>query len=42
LKFAAIIEYADNRGKIAQIRPMHRQYQTKLKEEGTSQYALYR
>ena len=34
MKFAAIIEYAPSPEKIAEIRPVHRQYQTKLKETG--------
>ena len=32
MKFAAIIEYAQDKAKIAEIRPTHRQYLTKLKE----------
>jgi hypothetical protein len=34
MKFAAIIEYIQDRAKIAEIRPTHRQYLTSLKETG--------
>src|SRR5262249_9688512 len=34
MKFAAIIEYTQDKAKIAQIRPVHRQYLTGLKEKG--------
>lgn len=34
MKFAAIIEYAADPAKIAEVRPSHRQYLTKLKEAG--------
>lgn len=34
MKFAAIIEYIQDKAKIAEIRPVHRQYLTGLKEKG--------
>jgi len=34
MKFAAIIEYAQDKPKIQSIRPMHRQYSASLKEKG--------
>jgi uncharacterized protein len=34
MKFAAIIEYIQDKDKIGQIRPTHRQYLTQLKSEG--------
>jgi hypothetical protein len=34
MKFAAIIEYAKDREKIAQVRPVHRQYLASLREKG--------
>ena len=34
MKFAAIIEYLQDKAKIAEIRPLHRQYLTSLKEKG--------
>ena len=34
MKFAAIIEYAQDKAKIAEIRPTHRQYLATLKAEG--------
>jgi uncharacterized protein YciI len=34
MKFAAIIEYAQDKVKIAEIRPVHRQYLAILKERG--------
>lgn len=34
MKFAAIIEYIQDKDKIGQIRPSHRQYLTSLKEKG--------
>jgi uncharacterized protein len=34
MKFAAVIEYIQDKAKIAQIRPSHRQYLTDLKEKG--------
>jgi hypothetical protein len=34
MKFAAIIEYIQDKGKIAEVRPTHRQYLTGLKEKG--------
>ena len=34
MKFAAIIEYAADPAKIAEIRPVHRQYQAGLKQSG--------
>jgi uncharacterized protein len=34
MKFAAIIEYIQNKEKIAAIRPVHRQYLASLKEKG--------
>jgi len=34
MKFAAIIEYAPDKAKIAQIRPEHRHYLTSLRERG--------
>jgi hypothetical protein len=34
VKFAAIIEYAQDRAKIAELRPTHRQYLASLKEKG--------
>jgi uncharacterized protein len=34
MKFAAIIEYTQDKAKIAEVRPVHRQYLTGLKEKG--------
>jgi len=34
MKYAAIIEYIQDKEKIGQIRPSHRQYLTSLKEKG--------
>jgi uncharacterized protein YciI len=34
MKFAAIIEYTQDKAKIAEIRPVHRQYLAGLKERG--------
>jgi uncharacterized protein YciI len=34
MKFATIIEYTPDKAKIAELRPMHRQYQASLKENG--------
>jgi uncharacterized protein YciI len=34
MKFAAIIEYAQDKAKIASVRPVHRQYLASLKEKG--------
>lgn len=34
MKFAAIIEYLQDKAKIAEIRPVHRQYLAGLKERG--------
>lgn len=34
MKFAAIIEYIQDKAKIAEVRPTHRQYLTSLKESG--------
>ena len=34
MKFAAIIAYSQDKAKVEAIRPVHRQYLTKLKEEG--------
>src|SRR5262249_212814 len=34
MKFAAIIEYTRDKAKIAEIRPVHRQYLTSLRETG--------
>ena len=34
MKFAAIIEYAQDKAKIQQVRPVHRQYLASLKERG--------
>jgi len=34
MKFAAIIEYIQDKAKIGEIRPTHRQYLTSLKEKG--------
>lgn len=34
MKFAAIIEYIQDKEKIGQVRPTHRQYLTTLKEKG--------
>jgi uncharacterized protein YciI len=34
MKFAAIIEYIQDKAKIAEIRPVHRQYLMSLKERG--------
>lgn len=34
MKFAAIIEYANDKAKIAEIRPSHRQYLAQLRERG--------
>ncbi len=34
MKFAAIIEYLQNKEKVSEVRPVHRQYLTSLKEQG--------
>ena len=34
MKFAAVIEYSQDRPKIAEVRPAHRQYLASLKENG--------
>ena len=34
MKFAAIIEYAQDRARIAEVRPVHRQYLATLRERG--------
>ena len=34
MKFAAIIEYLQDKAKVSEIRPVHRQYLTSLKEKG--------
>ncbi len=34
MKFAAIIEYSQDKAKIAEVRPVHRQYLASLKEKG--------
>ena len=34
MKFAAIIEYPQDRARIAALRPVHRQYLTTLREQG--------
>ena len=34
MKFATIIEYSQDKAKIAEVRPVHRQYLTSLKEKG--------
>lgn len=34
MKFAAIIEYVQDKAKIAEVRPVHRQYLASLKERG--------
>jgi uncharacterized protein YciI len=34
MKFAAIIDYTSDKEKIAQVRPLHRQYLTGLRERG--------
>jgi uncharacterized protein len=34
MKFAAIIEYTQDKAKVQALRPTHRQYLTKLKENG--------
>jgi len=34
MKFAAIIEYVQDKAKIAEVRPTHRQYLTSLKDKG--------
>jgi uncharacterized protein len=34
MKFAAIIEYSQDKAKIAEVRPVHRQYLTSLRERG--------
>jgi uncharacterized protein YciI len=34
MKFAAVIEYAQDKAKIAEIRPVHRQYLAGLRERG--------
>ncbi|MBM4067577.1 MAG: hypothetical protein FJ271_01340 [Planctomycetes bacterium] len=34
MKFAAIIEYLQDKAKIAELRPVHRQYLASLKENG--------
>ena len=34
MKFAALIEYLQDKAKIAEIRPVHRQYLASLREKG--------
>ena len=34
MKFAAVIEYIQDKAKIAEVRPVHRQYLSGLKEKG--------
>lgn len=34
MKFAAVIEYVQDKARIAELRPTHRQYLSKLKDEG--------
>ena len=34
MKFAAIIEYLQDRARVAEVRPVHRQYLTSLRERG--------
>jgi uncharacterized protein len=34
MKFAAVIEYVQDKAKIAELRPMHRQYLASLKDKG--------
>ena len=34
MKFAAIIEYLQDKAKVSEIRPVHRQYLTSLKDKG--------
>jgi uncharacterized protein len=34
MKFAAVIEYIQDKAKITEVRPVHRQYLTSLKERG--------
>ena len=34
MKFAALIEYSPDKAKIAALRPVHRQYLTRLREQG--------
>ena len=34
MKFAAVIEYAQDKARIAEVRPIHRQYLAGLKERG--------
>lgn len=34
MKFAAIIEYLQNKEKVSEVRPVHRQYLTSLKGQG--------
>lgn len=34
MKFAAIIEYLQDKAKVAEIRPVHRQYLTSLRDRG--------
>ena len=34
MKFAAVIEYSQDKAKIQEVRPVHRQYLTSLKESG--------
>ena len=34
MKFAAVIEYTQDKAKIAQVRPAHRQYLVQLRERG--------
>lgn len=34
MKFAAVIEYLQDKAKVAEVRPAHRQYLTSLKEKG--------
>jgi uncharacterized protein YciI len=34
MKFAAVIEYIQDKAKIAEVRPVHRQYLASLKEKG--------
>ncbi len=34
MKFAAVIEYLQDKAKVAEVRPVHRQYLTSLRERG--------
>jgi uncharacterized protein YciI len=34
MKYAAIIEYSQDKAKVAEVRPVHRQYLTSLRERG--------